>query len=554
MNQTSSVDAGPANQAGRGTWKRVSLSILGIVAAVVLAIGLILWAKYRYLRAHADSLLRDRMIASLSARFHSPVELDTLHLDPTDGVHVTGTGLRILYLAGPTVPNSDTVPGQPMLSIDSFEFQTNFIELFKPTTRILTVFVRGMQLNIPPRRPPQAGQNDDPKRKGQPKISIVVDKIVCVDSKIVVETTHPGKLPLVFDIASATLMDVGVKKPLLYDATLTNPKPVGQIRATGHFGPWQADNPRDTPIDGTYWFTHADLSTFRGIAGMLSATGNYTGTLGQIAIIGKTDVPDFRLDTGDHPVPLHTDFHAIVDGLSGDTYLKQVDVRLLNSRLHASGSITRIGTSATGVTGHDTELTVTATAADRCRIEDLLVLAVKTVPPVLRGGIVMQQHFSLPPGKTAVANKIRLHGNFTISDATFGNPGVQTTVDKLSMRAQGHPEDANPLAARKVESTLNGNFTQANAVLNFSNITYTMPGASVRLTGEYSLDGERFEFQGDMRTEATMSEMTTGWKSMLLKPFDSLLKRDGAGVELPVTISGTKSAPKFGVDTKRLFR
>jgi hypothetical protein len=48
--------------------------------------------------------------------------------------------------------------------------------------------------------------------------------------------------------------------------------------------------------------------------------------------------------------------------------------------------------------------------------------------------------------------------------------------------------------------------------------------------------------------------MTTGWKSMLLKAVDPLLKKHGAGVELPITISGTKSDPKFGIDTKRLFR
>ncbi len=518
-----------------------------------MAAGLVLWAKYKYLRAHADEMIRARVIASLSARFHSPVELDSVHLDTSSGVKVTGNGLRILYLAGPTRPDANPA-APPMLSIDSFEFQTNFKELFQPTTRIMTVFVRGMQLNIPPHRPRNEGPRDDPKKKGQPKISIAVDKIVCVDSRIVIETSKPGKLPLVFNIAKVTLTDVGRQKPLLYDATLTNPKPIGLVHATGNFGPWQDDDPRDTPLDGQYSFTNADLSTFKGISGILSSTGKFTGKLGHVSVQGATDIPDFRVDTGDHPVPLHTDFDAEVNGFNGDTTLNRVDIRLLHSTLHATGSVTRIGTTATGVTGHDTELTVTAGAADHCRIEDLLTVAVKTVPPVMRGSIVMQQRFSLPPGKETVAKKVRLQGNFTISDATFGNPKVQETVDKLSMRAQGRPKDANPEAAQKVDSTLNGEFTQANAVLNFSNITYSMPGATVKLTGDYSLDGQRFEFKGDVRTDATISQMTTGWKSMLLKPFDPLLKRDGAGVELPVTISGTKSAPKFGVDTKRLFR
>jgi hypothetical protein len=411
-----------------------------------------------------------------------------------------------------------------------------------------------MTLNIPPHRPRADGPRDDPKRKGQTRISIIVDKIVCTDSHLVIETSKPGKLPLVFDLASITLNDVGAKKPLLYDATLTNPKPVGLIHATGHFGPWQGDDPRDTPLDGNYSFTNADLGAFKGIAGILSSTGSFQGKLGHINIQGSTDTPDFHLDISDHPVPLHTDYRAEVNGFNGDTTLNQVDARILSSTLHASGSVTRIGTSATGVTGHDTELTVTAGPADRARIEDLLAVAIKTTPPIMRGGIVMQEHLSLPPGKESVSKKMRMAGSFTIRNVTFSNPNLQTTVDKLSMRAQGRPEEANAASADRVESTLTGTFNQSNAVIDFSRLNYAMPGATVNLTGQYSLNGLRFEFKGDVLTQATLSQMTTGWKSLLLTPFDPLLKRGSAGVRLPVTISGTKSAPKFGIDTKRLFR
>jgi hypothetical protein len=38
------------------------------------------------------------------------------------------------------------------------------------------------------------------------------------------------------------------------------------------------------------------------------------------------------------------------------------------------------------------------------------------------------------------------------------------------------------------------------------------------------------------------------WKSILLKPVDPFFKKNGAGAEIPVKISGTKSAPKFGLD------
>jgi hypothetical protein len=550
------MDAIPETQAEKKTrrrrWWPWLLGGAAFAAGVVAVAG---WAKYKYLRDHADQILRDRVVASLTARFHSPVTLDSLHLDVAGNLHVTGTGLKILYVAGPERPDADPVHPPPMISVDSFEFQTDFKELFQPTTRIVQVNVRGLQLDIPPhgmRRVAdgQAETADDPKRTGQQRISLVVGKIVCTDSRLVIETNKPGKLPLVFHIANITLTDVGAKRPLTYDATLTNPKPIGNIHAVGHFGPWQADEPRDTPTDGDYVFTHADLATFKGIAGILSSNGHFAGTLSQIAVKGETDTPEFRLDLSDHPVPLHTEFQALVDGTTGDTTLKQVDARLQKTMIHCSGSVYRVGVPATGVTGHDIELSV---AIDRGRLEDLLTLATKTSPPILQGYLSTRQHLSIPPGRESVAKRMRLGGSFHLTEATFGSPRMQTKVDEISMRAQGRPEAANERQAALAVSTVDGAFTQARGKMEFSSLNYMVPGAAIRLKGWYTLEGNAFDFSGVVRTEATASQMTTGWKSMLLKAVDPLLKKNGAGLEVPIVISGTKADPKFKLDMKKMF-
>jgi hypothetical protein len=81
-------------------------------------------------------------------------------------------------------------------------------------------------------------------------------------------------------------------------------------------------------------------------------------------------------------------------------------------------------------------------------------------------------------------------------------------------------------------------------------VEYQIPGATVHLHGVYALPGSEFEFKGHVRTEATASQMTTGWKSMLLKAVDPLLKKDGAGLELPISIRGTKKDFKFGLAFK----
>ena len=53
-------------------------------------------------------------------------------------------------------------------------------------------------------------------------------------------------------------------------------------------------------------------------------------------------------------MPLHTDFHAIVDGTSGDTDLAPVNATLLHSSFTATGSVTRMRNQP----GHDIELDV----------------------------------------------------------------------------------------------------------------------------------------------------------------------------------------------------
>jgi hypothetical protein len=148
---------------------------------------------------------------------------------------------------------------------------------------------------------------------------------------------------------------------------------------------------------------------------------------------------------------------------------------------------------------------------------------------------------------------MRVQGTFTIRGATWSNPKWQQTVDTLSMRAQGNPKQANTADATRVASQMGGSFVLADSTLNVSKLSYRMPGAQVDLAGKYGLDGETFDFAGTVRTEATASQMLTGWKSVLATPFDPLFRKNGAGLEVPIKVSGTKSDPKFGLDLEKMF-
>jgi len=77
---------------------------------------------------------------------------------------------------------------------------------------------------------------------------------------------------------------------------------------------------------------------------------------------------------------------------------------------------------------------------------------------------------------------------------------------------------------------------------------FSVPGTNAEVTGQYSLDGNVFDFHGKLKLEAKLSQMTTGWKSVLLKAVDPLFHKDGAGTEVPFKVTGTRSEPHFGLD------
>ena len=186
------------------------------------------------------------------------------------------------------------------------------------------------------------------------------------------------------------------------------------------------------------------------------------------------------------------------------------------------------------------------------RIQDFLDLAVKTRPVVMTGTIRMKMKLHVPYGKESVAKKMSVKADFGLQQIHMTNPQWQDKIDGLSLRAQGDPKAAKT-GANDVESQMKGKFTMDGGKLTFSTLTYNLPGAEVRLMGDYSLDGAQFDFHGNLQTDAKLSQMVaTGWKSFLLKAVDPFFTKDGKGAQVPVVIHGTKDAPKFGLDLKHM--
>lgn len=508
---------------------------LWIVAIfVVLLVACVL--AVRRVITRAQPILRARVMETLAARFKTKVELEDLDVSAIHGLEVSGKGLKIF---GPIDTNPSEPGIQPLVSVVEFHFHIGWLGLFHTPMHLDTAHVIGLTLNIPPKEDRARFAIMSPTAKQ--KTSITVGTFVCDDTHLFINTHKPGKAPLDFEITHLLMKPTGPGQPLRFEATLLNPVPVGNIDSGGTFGPFREDNPGMTPVSGAYSFTQANLGTLKGISGMLSSTGKYRGILGRLEVDGATDTPDFSLARSGHRVSLHTDFHAIVDGMDGDTYLEPVKATFLHSSFTARGKIVRVKNPP----GHEIELNV---AMDHALIEDLLRLGVKTEPPVMSGPVEMKTQMNLSPGPQDIADRLQLDGNFNIPSGLFTSEKIQDRIDSLSLRSQGEPRLAAEHAEVDVPSQLQGRFRLVHGLLTFFDLRFAVPGTNADLAGVYSLDGQTFDFHGRLKFAAKLSQMTTGWKSILLKPVDPFFKKNGAGTEVPFKVTGTRSALHFGLD------
>jgi AsmA-like protein len=340
------------------------------------------------------------------------------------------------------------------------------------------------------------------------------------------------------------LNSTGPDGALEFHATLSNPTPPGEIISSGTFGPWNADVPSQTPVSGDYTFENADLGVFPGIAGILSSKGNYQGVMDQIQVGGTTDTPDFRVALAGHPVHLTTTFHAMVDGMNGDTFLQPVEAHFGKTDLLAQGSVE-------GVAGKKGKIITLEVSAGRARIEDLLLLAMKD-SPAMTGPIRLKTKFILVPGPEQIPQRLSLDGSFDLDSLHFTSSEVQQKVDNMSKRSQGKPKEVvkpeDAIKSDDVASAMKGNFGLEKGILSFNALSFEIPGAEVQLDGNYELEPETLDLHGKLKMQAKLSQITTGVKSFLLRFADPFFSKGGNGAVVPIKITGAVQHPHYGLD------
>jgi hypothetical protein len=325
--------------------------------------------------------------------------------------------------------------------------------------------------------------------------------------------------------------------PLQYKVAIHNPLPPGEIRAEGKFGVWQEGNPGGTPLSGDYTFDRVDLGVYEGIAGTLTATGKFSGTLHHVDVAGNIDIPDFEVQHAHHEVRVQADFSAYVDGMRGDTYLQRVDAQFKRTRLVGSGSIA-------GIPGEKGKTALLQISTQHGRIEDMLGLFASDPRAPMSGPTSIRAKVEIPTSDEPFLKKVKIDGNFGVDDGTFTKPAIQTDVNQLSAGARGDKKDE----AADVVSDLKGHAVVAGGTATFSDLSFGIPGAAAKMHGTYSLVNHKVDLRGTMQVDSKISNTTTGVKSLALKVMDPFFRKRKKGEIVPVHIGGTYDKPTFGLD------
>lgn len=528
----------------RRHWLGLSLISGAVVVLLLVAVSFV---------PFSSEAARKRVIKEIATRMDADVELETLRFRILPGLRAEGTGLVVRQRGRLDVP--------PLISIPRFAVDGGFLAFLD--RHIARVTLEGLDIEIPPDRhidlngdktappaatttadktQPSASASAEPEKKSRREF--VIDDMFAKEAKVVIHPKNPIKHPKTWTIHDLTMHSVAFDRAMPFEAVLTNAVPPGTIHTKGSFGPWGADDPGNTPLEGDFTFDHADLSVFKGISGTLSAHGRYGGSLAQINVQGETETPDFAVTVGAHPVALHATYRANVDGTNGNTVLEQIDASFLKTSLTAKGAVI----DNPGPKGRTVSLDVTIAKG---RLEDVLHLAVNSDKPPLTGALAVKTKFVLPPGKDrTVIEKLQLNGTFVVADAAFSSPDVQNKIDELSHRSRGKEQ----APVQRVTSHLEGKFALKDGTLSLPKIAFNVPGSVVELSGGYALVPGTLDFTGMLYMDAKISETTSGWKRMLLKAIDPLFKREGGGSAIPIKVTGDRNNPSFGLDRSRVFK
>lgn len=497
---------------------------LALVFVVAAAVGIpYIDARWPYRYRNVEPLLE--------AVFASKIKIDKYHRTyfPRPGFVATGLTLR---------RNSATdLP--PVGSVHDLVVQGSWLDLLLLRKRVALVDVIGLHVVIPAVGS-RANHEDFPAGSSADFAgpTTAVEEFAIHDSTLDIMRTNGDRYR--FPIHRLIIRNLQQGKAIAYTLDMQNAKPVGRIQSTGSFGPLRPDNLGATPMSGKFTFAPVNLADIKGISGSLSAVGSFHGVLTAIEADATSDIPDFAVGRG-KAAHVAASAHGTVNGLNGNVILHGVDARTGVTTVHVQGDIV----GAPKATNLDLSVT-------NGRAEDILRPFLQDEVPLI-GALSLRGHAYLAPSKKGLKflQRLQVDGTFDIPAERLTSKTTEKELSAFSERAQGlktaeaAPAGQNASASADILSSLEGRTKIRNGIVSTDRLQFQMPGAGVDLNGTYNLHDRTVHMLGDLRMQADISHVTTGFKSLLLKPLIPFFKKDNAGAVIPIAVTGSPGQYKI---------
>jgi hypothetical protein len=397
------------------------------------------------------------------------------------------------------------------------------------------VDVEGLHVVIPPVGS-RANQEDFPPGSsadfGGP--TTVVEQFNIHDATLDIMRTDGNRYS--FPIRQLIIRNLRKGEAISYLLDMENAKPTGRIQSTGNFGPLLANNLGATPVSGNFTFSPVNLGDIHGISGALSATGRFYGVLASIEADGTSDTPNFAVGSG-RPTHVTASAHGTINGLNANIVLHTIEGHIGASTIQAKGNI--VGSPKV------TNLDITVVNG---RVQDLLRPFLHDEVPVT-GPVWLRSHAYLAPAGKGLKflQRLYMEGNFDIPAERLTNQTTEGKLSAFSQRAQGLEStdldvvraDQDPTAHSDALSSLNGRAKIRDGIVSTERLTCQMPGAAIDLNGTFNLHDRTVHLLGNLHMESDISHVTTGFKSLLMKPLSPFFKKDNSGTVVPITITGS---------------
>jgi hypothetical protein len=456
---------------------------------------------------------------TLEKVFASQIKIDHYHRTYFPDPGFVADGLTLRRNSAPNLP--------PVGSVTHLEVKGRWIDLLLLRDRIRLVSADGLHVVIPPVGS-AANKEDFPPGSSNDFTgpTTIVEQLDLQNATLDILRVNGGRYR--FPIRRLLIGNLHAGETISYLLDMQNAKPSGSIQAHGSFGPLLANQLDKTPVSGEFAFTSVNLSEIQGLTGTFSATGQFTGRLADIEARAQSTTPDFAVGNGQR-TPVDAITHCAVDALTGDVILEAVDLHTGRTVMHVEGAIAGAQ-----------KITNINLLVRNGRVEDLLRPFITGQSPV-KGTVALHGHAFLAPATRGATffQRLKVEGAFDVPGERFTDHGNENNLTAFSERAQGKSAGRDSPPEEGVLSNVTATVSIRNGIAHMSPLTFEVPGAVVRLNGTFDLQSQDVHMSGDLRMQSDISHVTTGFKSLLLKPLAPFFKKKNAGAVVPIALTGS---------------